>query len=55
MKNLKTTVSGLLVAVSSFLILNVHLQDYPFYYRVSAFVLSGGLGFLGISAKDSDD
>jgi len=53
LKNWKTTITGLTSAVASFVILSDQLADKPLYFRLATFILSGGLAFLGISAKDS--
>jgi hypothetical protein len=54
MKDLKTTISGFLVSLSTFVILSDQLKEHPLPYRIAVFILSGGLAFLGVSAKDSE-
>jgi hypothetical protein len=53
MRDWKTTISGLAIAVSSFIVLNETMKDQPIEIRIASFILSGGLGFLGIAAKDA--
>lgn len=54
-KNIKTTLSGVITAVASFIILNEQFKDFPIHYRVASFLMSGGLASLGILARDADE
>lgn len=51
-KNWRTTLSGLIGAISSYIIFEDSLSDKPIYFKVAAFIFSGGLACLGINAQD---
>jgi hypothetical protein len=52
LKNWKTTLSGLVGAISSYVIFESALTDKPVYFKIAAFIFSGGLACLGINAQD---
>ena len=52
LKNWKTTLSGLVGAISSYVIFEESLSDKPLSFKVAAFIFMGGLTSLGINAQD---
>lgn len=52
LKNWKTTLSGLVGAISSYVIFEESLSDKPLYFKIAAFIFMGGLTSLGINAQD---
>jgi hypothetical protein len=52
LKNWRTTLSGLVGAIASYVIFESSLSDKPVHFKIAAFVFSGGLACLGINAQD---
>ena len=53
MKNLKTTISGLVAAAAGFVTFSPDLfAKWPWIIAVSKYVMIGGLASMGLAAKD---
>lgn len=54
MKNIKTTVSGLVAAGAAFIVANPAMfVKYPVVVTVAGFVMAGGLAGIGIFGRDA--